>query len=207
MDFLAHIDTWQITKLYDDRFARKKQKIVVTQAGLKLAWLRNCLHMTSSIYLIKPSFLTLYGPLYTCIAKSYFWACQVGFIIAPHKRLKPTHTQPSNFHMIWSCFPWVHLQKHDEFHQMFSATKHKTMSIQEHLDSQRYQPSEKCTTHTEKPVKMACTECCQFFCDDCNLQSNCNLEGKFFPILLQISYLVAFTLISPYSFWNTWHIV
>ena len=73
-----------------------------------------------------------------------------------------------------------HLQKHDEFHQMFSATKHKTMSIQEHLDSQRYQPSEKCTTHTEKPVKMACTECCQFFCDDCNLQSNCNLEGKFF---------------------------
>ena len=103
--------------------------------------------------------------------------------------------------------PCVHLQKHDEFHQMFSATKHKTMSIQEHLDSQRYQPSEKCTTHTKKPVKMACTECCRFFCDDCNLQSNCNLEGKFFPILLQISYLVAFTLISPYFIWNTWYIV
>mgnify|MGYP001794266011 CR=1 FL=1 len=79
-----------------------------------------------------------------------------------------------------NVFLCVHLQKHDEFHQMFSATKHKTMSIQEHLDSQRYQPSEKCTTHTEKPVKMACTECCQFFCDDCNLQSNCNPIGKLF---------------------------
>lgn len=57
---------------------------------------------------------------------------------------------------------------------MFSAAKHKIISVQDYQDLQNRQTAEKCAVHLDNPVRLACMACDELFCDDCNLQLRCD---------------------------------